>query len=129
MNPKKILIGKIGTADIDWETAFGDRVSVSERINSRYSDTDELQPDLAHECSLHEHLSEQLDLAPPEVIASETEYAIAEQVLGNLNDDGRLELKLFQVPCEFLPQLNEEELSTELHIFIQKKFVSRNRRP
>ena len=119
--PEENLDREDSTVDIDWETAFEDRVSVSERINSRYSDTDELQPDLAHEGSLHEYLDEQLDLAPPEVIASETEYAIAVQILGNLNDDGQLELEVFQVPCEFLPQLNEEVLSTELHIFIQKK--------
>ena len=119
--PEENLDREDSTTDIDWETAFEDRVSVSERINSRYSDTEELQPDLAHECSLHEHLSEQLDLAPPEVIASDTEYAIAEQILGNLNDDGQLELKLFQVPCEFLPELNKAKLSTELHIFIEKK--------
>ena len=119
--PEENLDREDSTVDIDWETAFEDRVSVSERINSRYSDTDELQPDLAHEGSLHEYLDEQLDLAPPEVIASETEHAIAAQILGNLNDDGQLELVLFQVPCEFLPQLNEEVLSTELHIFIQKK--------
>ena len=119
--PEENLDREDSTIDIDWETAFEDRVSVSERINSKYSDADELQSDLAHECSLHEHLAEQLDLAPREVIASETERAIAEQILGNLNDDGQLELKLFQVPCEFLPDLDEEELSTELHIFIQKK--------
>ena len=77
-----------------------------------------------HERSLHEHLAEQLELAPPEVIASETERAIGEQILGNLNDDGQLELKLFQIPCEFLPQLDEEELSTELHIFIEKNLQS-----
>ncbi len=119
--PEENLDREDSTVDIDWETAFEDRVSVSERINSRYSDTDELQPDLAHEGSLHEYLDEQLDLAPPEVIASETEYAIAAQILGNLNDDGQLELEVFQVPCEFLPQLNQEVLSTELHIFIEKK--------
>ena len=119
--PEENLDREDSTVDIDWETAYEDRVSVSERINSRYSDTDELQPDLAHEGSLHEYLDEQLDLAPPEVIASETEYAIAAQILGNLNDDGQLELEVFQVPCEFLPQLNEEVLSTELHIFIEKK--------
>lgn len=119
--PEENLDREDSTVDIDWETAFEDRVSVSERINSRYSDTDELQPDLAHEGSLHEYLDEQLDLAPPAVIASETEHAIASQILGNLNDDGQLELELFQVPCEFLSQLNEEVLSTELHIFIQKK--------
>ncbi|MYA56951.1 RNA polymerase factor sigma-54 [Candidatus Poribacteria bacterium] len=119
--PEENLDREDSTIDIDWETAFEDRVSVSERINSRYSDTDELQPDLAHEGSLHEYLDEQLNLAPPEVIASKTEHTIAAQILGNLNDDGQLELELFQVPCEFLSQLNEEVLSTELHIFIQKK--------
>ncbi|MDE0686642.1 MAG: RNA polymerase factor sigma-54 [Candidatus Poribacteria bacterium] len=122
--PEENLDREDSTIDIDWETAFEDRVSVSERINSRYSDTDELQPDLAHEGSLHEYLDEQLDLAPPEVIASKTEHTIAAQILGNLNDDGQLELELFQVPCEFLSQLNEEVLSTELHIFIQKKMAA-----
>ena len=122
--PEENLDREDSTVDIDWETTFEDRVSVSERINSRYSDTDELQPDLAHEGSLREYLDEQLELAPPEVIASETEYAIAAQILGNLNDDGQLELELFQVPCEFLTQLNEEGLSTELHIFIQKKLAA-----
>lgn len=112
------------TIDIDWETAFEDRVSVSERVNSRYSDADELQSDLAHERSLHEHLAEQLALAPPEIIASETELTIGEQILGNLNDDGQLELKLFQIPCEFLPELDKENLSIELHIFIQKNLQS-----
>ena len=112
------------TVDIDWETDFEDRVSVSERVNSQPSDADELQSDPVYERSLHEHLAEQLELAPPEVIASETERAIGEQILGNLNDDGQLELKLFQIPCEFLPQLDEEELSTELHIFIQKNLQS-----
>ena len=110
--------------DIDWETDFEDRVSVSERVNSRYSDADELQPDLAYERSLHEHLAEQLALAPPEIIASETELTIGEQILGNLNDDGKLELKLFQIPCEFLPELEKENLSIELHIFIQKNLQS-----
>lgn len=108
------------SVDIDWETAFEDRVSLSERTNSRYSDADELQPDLVYERSLHEHLAEQLELAFPNIITSETERKIGEQILGNLNDDGRLELKLFQIPCEFLPELKRTNLSVELHIFIQK---------
>ncbi len=118
--PEENLDREDSTVDIDWETAFEDRVSVSERLNSRYSDAEELQSDLAHERSLHEHLAEQLALAPPEIIASETELIIGEQILGNLNDDGQLELKLFQIPCEFLPELDAENLSIELHIFIQK---------
>ena len=112
------------SVDIDWEAAFEERISLSERVNSRYSDADELQPDMVHERSLHEHLAEQLELAPPEVIASEVERAIGEQILGNLNDDGQLELKLFQIPCEFLAELEKENLSIELHIFIQKNLQS-----
>ena len=108
------------TVDIDWETAFEDRVSVSERVNSRYADDEEPLSELAYEQSLHEHLAEQLELAPPHIIASATERAIAEQILGNLDDDGKLELKLFQIPCEFITELDKEYLSVEFHIFIQK---------
>ena len=108
------------SVDIDWEIAFEDRVSLSERTNSRHSDADEPPPDVAYECSLHEHLAEQLDLASSDIIRSETERIIAEYILGNLNDDGQLELKLFQIPCEFLTTLDSEDLSAELHAIIQK---------
>ncbi|MDE0466980.1 MAG: hypothetical protein OYL97_07970 [Candidatus Poribacteria bacterium] len=119
--PEENLDREDSTIDIDWETAFEDRVSLSERTNSKYSDTNE-EPlsELAYECSLHEHLAEQLELAPPHIIASETERAIAEQILGNLNEDGKLELKLFQIACEFVPELDQENLSPELHRVIQK---------
>ena len=105
--------------DIDWETAFEDRVSLSDRMNSRDSDTDDPPPDVVYECSLHEHLADQLALTSPEIIATETERAIAEQILGNLNDDGKLELTLFQIPCECLTALHSGELSAELHTIIQ----------
>ena len=118
--PKENIDKEDASVDIDWETAFEDRVSLSERTNSRYSDTDELQPDLAYERSLHEHLAEQLELASPNIITSEMERAIGEQILGNLNDDGQLELILFQIPGELLPELDKGILSTELHLFIQK---------
>ena len=108
------------TVDIDWETAFEDRVSLSERMNSRHTDTDDPPPDVVYECSLHDHLAEQLDLASADILGTETERAIAEHILGNLNDDGKLELKLFQIPCEFLTALNSGEISAELHTIIQK---------
>ena len=119
--PEGDLDREDSTIDIDWETAFEDRVSLSERTNSRYSDADEESlSELPYECSLHEHLAEQLELASPHIIASETERAIGEQILGNLNDDGKLELILFQIPCEFVPELDQENLSPELHRVIQK---------
>ena len=106
--------------DIDWDMAFEDRVSLSDRINTRHADPDEPPPDVAYECSLHDHLLEQLDLASDDIIRTEAERAIAEHILGNLDDDGKLELKLFQIPCEYLTVLNSGEISTELHTVIQK---------
>ena len=108
------------SVDIDWETAFEDRVSLSERANSKQIDADETPPDTAYECSLHDYLIEQLDLIPANIITSNTERTIAEYILGNLNTDGKLELKLFQIPCEFLPTLEAGKLSPELHTAIQK---------
>ena len=108
------------SVDIDWETAFEDSVSLSERMNSKIVDADETPPDTAYECSLHDYLIEQLDLTPSNIITSNTERAIAEYILGSLNADGKLELKLFQIPCEFLTTLETEELSPELHTTIQK---------
>ena len=108
------------TVDIDWETAFEDRVSLSERMNSKHIDADEPPPDTAYECSLHDYLIEQLDLIPSDIITSNTERAIAEHIFGNLNDDGKLELKLFQIPCEFLTTLDAGDLSSELHTTIQR---------
>lgn len=118
--PESNIAQEDNSVDIDWEIAFEDRVSLSERTNSRHSVTDEPPPDVAYECSLHEYLAEQLDLASSDIIRSETERIIAEYILGNLNDDGQLELKLFQIPCEFLTTLDSEDLSTELHAIIQK---------
>ena len=106
--------------DINWETAFEDRVSLSERMNFRYSDTDEPTSNMAEERLLHEYLAEQLQLAYPHIITSETERTIGESILGNLNDDGQLELKLFQIPCEFVTELDNGYLSVELHSVIEK---------
>ena len=106
--------------DIDWETVFEDRTSLSEVSNSRSSDTDEPMADVPQERLLHEHLAEQLQLAYPQIITSETERAVGECILGNLNEDGQLELKLFQIPCEFITDLDNRNLSEELHRFIEK---------
>jgi RNA polymerase sigma-54 factor len=118
--PEKNVDQEDAAADIDWETVFEDRVSLSERMNFRYSDTGEPSSDIAGERLLHEHLAEQLQLAYPHIITSETELTIGEAILGNLNDDGQLELKLFQIPCEFVTELDNGNLSAELHSIIQK---------
>ena len=118
--PEKNADQEDAAVDIDWETVFEDRVSLSERVNSRYVDTNEPSLDVAQERLLHEHLAEQLQLAYPHIITSETERTIGECILGNLNEDGQLELKLFQIPCEFITDLDNGNLSEELQGFIQK---------
>ena len=118
--PEGDLDREDNAVDIDWETAFEDRVSLSEHMNFKPADPDEPPPDTAYECSLHDYLVEQLHLISSNIITSETERAIAEHILGNLNDDGKLELKLFQIPCEFLTTLDLEDLSAGLHTTLQK---------
>ena len=107
--------------DIDWDMAFEDRVSLSDRMSTKHTDPDEPSLEVIYEGSLQDHLAEQLDLASPDIIRTETERTIAEHILGNLNDDGKLELKLFQIPCEYLTALNSGEISEELHTIIQKE--------
>ncbi len=120
-NEPEIALDHEDTAvDVDWETAFEDRVSLSERMNTKHVDVDETPPDTVYECSLHDHLIEQLDLVPPNIITSSIERTIAEYILGNLNEDGKLELQLFQIPCEFLTTLEAGKISVELHTLIQK---------
>ena len=108
------------TIDIDWETVFEDRISLSEITSSRTSEPDEPIADVPQERMLHEHLAEQLQLAYPHIITSKTERDVGECILGNLNEDGQLELKLFQLPCEFITDLDNGNLSEELHSFIHK---------
>ncbi len=127
--PEKTVDQEDTTVDIDWDTVFEERISLSERANSRNSatsDSSELSLDVPEERLLHEHLAEQLRLAYPHIITSEMELAIGECILGNLNDDGQLELKLFQIPCEFLGDLDNVELSAELHSSIEKKLQKSN---
>ena len=102
--------------DIDWDTAFEDRVSLSERINSNSSPPDEYLSEIAQERSLNEDLAEQLQLAT----FTETERAIGELILGNLNGKGQLQLKLFQIPGQFATELDNGSLSEELHTLIEK---------
>ena len=123
--PEKNIDQEDTALDMDWETAFEDRISFSEQANSRYTDTDEPSLDVAAERSLHEHLAEQL----PYIITSETERTIGERILGNLNEDGQLELKLFQIPTEFVGDLHNRDLSADLHSCIQRnlqKVTQRN---
>ena len=83
------------SVDIDWHSVFDDmRVSVP-KANEQYDDPDAPEPDIAEAISLQNYLFQQLQLAP----FTETERAIGELIIGNLNDDGQLQLKLFFSSC------------------------------
>ena len=108
------------SVDIDWHSVFDDmRVPVT-KTNEQYDDPDAPEPDIAEAVSLQNHLFQQLQLAP----FTETERAIGELIIGNLNDDGQLKLKLFSLPIEFTADFENECLSEEL-----QKTLSKNLSP
>jgi len=108
------------SVDIDWHSVFDDmRVPVT-KTNEQYDDLDAPEPDIAEAVSLQNHLFQQLQLAP----FTETERAIGELIIGNLNDDGQLKLKLFSLPIEFAADFENECLSEEL-----QKTLSKNLSP
>ncbi len=104
------------SVDIEWETVLGDRVSPSEWANTQYKEKDEPAIDVAEALSLHDYLAEQLQVAP----FNETERAIGEVILGNLNEDGQLLLKLFEIPRKFEIEFDKRKLSAELRTVIEK---------
>lgn len=108
------------SVDIDWHSVFDDmRVPVT-KANEQYDDPDAPEPDIAEAVSLQNYLFQQLQLAP----FTETERAIGELIIGNLNDDGQLKLKLFSLPIEFTADFENACLSEEL-----QKTLSKNLSP
>ncbi len=102
--------------DVDWELVLNDRISTSEWTNTRYAETDEPSIDIAAPLSLHDYLMEQLQHGE----FDEIESLIAEHILGNLNDDGQLQLKLFEIPRKFERELDKRNISRKLHTVIEK---------
>ncbi len=102
--------------DIDWHSVFDDmRVPVT-KTNEQYDDPDVPEPDVAEAVSLQNYLFQQLQLSP----FTETERAIGELIIGNLNDDGQLKLKLFSLPIDFAADFENECLSEELQNTLSK---------
>ncbi len=118
--PKENTNHEDTAVDIDWHSVFDDmRVPVT-KTNEQYDDPNAPEPDIAEAMSLQNYLFEQLQLAP----FTETERAIGELIIGNLNDDGQLKLKLFSLPIEFAADFENECLSEEL-----QKTLSKNLSP
>ncbi len=103
--------------DMDWSDAFDDMRVPTPKMNNQYVDPDAPEPDIAETLSLHEYLYRQLQLAP----FTEIERAIGELIIGNLNDDGQLELKLFALPLKFTEDFEQGSISEELDTTLSKK--------
>ncbi len=103
--------------DIDWNSVIDDmRVPTSKEL-VQTDDSDAPEPDVAEAQSLQSYLFQQLQLAP----FTEIERSIGEQIIGNLNDDGQLQLKLFSLPLKFVSDFETGHLSEELQTSLSKK--------
>ncbi len=98
------------SVDIDWQSVFDDMRAPVINLNDQYDDPDAPEPDIAEAHSLQDYLYQQLQLAP----FTDAERAIGELIIGNLNDDGELQLKLFSVPQEFETDFQNGCVSEEL---------------
>lgn len=106
--------------DIDWNTVFDDTTDIKQDNIYEHSDSDTPEPDIADSITLHEYLYQQLHLGP----FNDLERNIGELIIGNLNDDGKLQLKLFTIPYEYKNELLEENISIELKNIIYKNLTS-----
>ena len=104
------------TVDIDWHSVFDDVRVPGTKVNEQYDDSDAPEPDIAEALSLQNYLYQQLQLAP----FTETERAIGELIIGNLNDDGQLQLKIISLPVEFVVDFENGCLSEKLQMALSK---------
>ena len=110
------------SVDIDWHSVFDDMWVPVTKVNVQYDDHDAPEPDVAEAQSLQSYLYQQLQLAP----FTEKEHAIGELIIGNLNDDGQLQLKLFSLPIEFAADFENGSLSEELLTILSKNLGNQN---
>ncbi|MCG9127297.1 RNA polymerase factor sigma-54 [Candidatus Poribacteria bacterium] len=115
-NPEVNLNKQDTGVDIDWNTVFDDSPEINQYNGFEEIDSDTPEPDIAGSATLQDYLFEQLQLSP----FNDTERTIGELLIGNLNDDGKLNLKLFTIPYEFKIELIQENISDELNNFINK---------
>ena len=109
------------SVDIDWDSVFDDNVLVpTQKQNDRYENSDGPEPDVPEALTLQNYLFQQLQLAP----FTQTERAIGELIIGNLNDDGEFQLKLFSLPEEFETDFENGYVSEELQNFLSEKLAA-----
>ena len=122
LNTPEINIDKRDTeVDIDWHSVFDDlRTPVVTANNA--NDPDAPEPDVAEAISLQEFLYQQLQYSP----FTDRQREIGELIIGNLNDDGQLVMKMFSLPSDFCQDFEKGVVSTELEILLVKKLQYSN---
>ena len=108
--------------DIDWENCFDDMINISERDTfERRTDSDAPQADIAQLQTLQEFLMVQLNVVP----FSDIERKIGEQIIGNLDDNGQLNVgPRFSVGLDFQNDLDSANLSEELRSEFENNGIS-----
>ena len=110
--PEMNLDRKDTEIDVDWHSVFDDLQTPVVTGNNNANDPDTPEPDVAEAKSLQDYLHQQLQYSP----FTDTQHAIGELIIGNLNDDGQLVLKLFSLPIEFYQEFEKGFVSTKLHV-------------
>ena len=118
LNTPEINIDKRDTeVDIDWHAVYDDLRAPVVSGNTHVIDPDAPAPDIAEAKSLQDYLYQQLQYSP----FTDRQREIGELIIGNLNDDGQLVLKLFSLPLEFCSDFENGFVSTELDALLIKK--------
>ena len=118
LNTPEKDIDRVDTeVDIDWHSVFDDLQNPTISGNDNSSDPDAPEPDVAETQSLLDYLNTQLQLAP----FTDTERQIGELIIGNLDNDGQLLMKLFSLKIEFVEDFESGIISTELSTTLANK--------
>ena len=108
--------------DIEWESCFDDIIGTSERDTFEYwTDGGAPQVDIVQLQTLQEFLMVQLNVVP----FSDIERRIGEQIIGNLDEDGQLNVcPRFSVGLDFRNDLDSGNLSEELRSEFENNEIS-----
>jgi RNA polymerase sigma-54 factor len=108
--------------DIEWESCFDDIIGTSERDTFEYwTDGGAPQVDIVQLQTLQEFLMVQLNVVP----FSGIERRIGEQIIGNLDEDGQLNVcPRFSVGLDFRNDLDSGNLSEELRSEFENNEIS-----
>lgn len=105
------------SVDIDWQSVFDDMRVPTTNANDQSDNRDVPEPDVADTLSLQNYLLQQLQFGH----FSEMQREIGKLIIGNLNDDGQLQLKLFSLPYGYISDFENGHISEELQQKLSKE--------